>query len=103
MLLNMFLNYFEVDLRLYRLYLKILYDMKAPLNKRDYDLREKIVCLLLSNPLHKPSCLQVRTASNPPYVATLNSTTVGLANSLIHYIETGEYPEGSSDDIIFRV
>jgi len=56
--------------------------------KRVRDLREKIVCLLISNPQHNPSCQCVKSGTGDTmYSRPLDDSTIGLASQLIAYIE----------------
>lgn len=75
--------------------------MAANTNRLDRDLREKIVCLLLSNPQHKPSSVTVRPGKDSKYIVPQCGSTIGLANDLIHFIETGsDVTDTKIDDII---
>lgn len=58
-------------------------------NKPDQELREKIVCLLLANPLHQPSCQCLKSEKRLAYTRPLDYSTIGLAEHLITYINTG--------------
>lgn len=65
--------------------------MESHKTKRVRDLREKIVCLLLSNQNHKPSCQCVKSGTGSTmYSRPLDESTIGLANNLIQFIETAK-------------
>jgi hypothetical protein len=61
--------------------------MKASSDKTEYDLREKIVCLLLSNPLHKPSIDLVENKGGFKFYA--DCSTIKIAEDLCFYINNG--------------